>query len=237
MGKWPQIMSITWNYISLSKNKKGFTILEILIAVFILATVLSTVYAAYRGTFRIMKDLERDEALYGMARNTMQRMLKDLAAVTASGGAFKFVSRPAYVTGGNFTDITFLARAHLAWSENELSGAPAEITYYVEEDTEGGYRLLRRDTPSISAANDAEPAPGGFVLCEGLQALKYTFTDRDGQERDSWDSTAEGAGGKNRAPAQIAVELKLVNPQDREKPHTFFTRTFLPAAKVAVTPP
>lgn len=230
-------MSITWNYISLSKNKKGFTILEILIAVFILATVLSTVYAAYRGTFRIMKDLERDEALYGMARNTMQRMLKDLAAVTASGGAFKFVSRPAYVTGGNFTDITFLARAHLAWSENELSGAPAEITYYVEEDTEGGYRLLRRDTPSISAANDAEPAPGGFVLCEGLQALKYTFTDRDGQERDSWDSTAEGAGGKNRAPAQIAVELKLVNPQDREKPHTFFTRTFLPAAKVAVTPP
>lgn len=230
-------MSITWNYISLSKNKKGFTILEILIAVFILATVLSTVYAAYRGTFRIMKDLERDEALYGMARNTMQRMLKDLAAVTASGGAFKFVSRPAYVTGGNFTDITFLARAHLAWSENELSGAPAEITYYVEEDTEGGYRLLRRDTPSISAANDAEPAPGGFVLCEGLQALKYTFTDRDGQERDSWDSTAEGAGGKNRAPVQIAVELKLVNPQDREKPHTFFTRTFLPAAKVAVTPP
>lgn len=229
-------MSITWNYISLSKNKKGFTILEILIAVFILATVLSTVYAAYRGTFRIMKDLERDEALYGMARNTMQRMLKDLAAVTASGGAFKFVSRPAYVTGGNFTDITFLARAHLAWSENELSGAPAEITYYVEEDTEGGYRLLRRDTPSISAANDAEPAPGGFVLCEGLQALKYTFTDRDGQERDSWDSTAEGAGGKNRAPVQIAVELKLVNPQDREKPHTFFTRTFLPAAKVAVTP-
>ncbi|MFZ3115319.1 MAG: prepilin-type N-terminal cleavage/methylation domain-containing protein [Syntrophales bacterium] len=229
-------MSITWNYINLSKNKKGFTILEILIAVFILAVVLSTVYAAYSGTFRIMKELEGDEALYGMTRNTMQRMLKDLAAVTASGGAFKFVSRPAYVTGGNFTDLTFLARAHLAWSEKEFSGAPAEITYYVEEDTEGGYRLLRRDTPSVPAANDG-PAPRGFVVCEGLQALKYTFTDRDGQEHDSWDSTTEGAGGKNRAPVQLAVELKLVNPQDRERPYTFFTRAFLPAATVAVTPP
>lgn len=234
MEKWQPIMSINWNYINLSRNKKGFTILEILIAVFILATVLSTVYAAYRGTFRLMHDSERDEAVYGMARNTLHRLLKDLAAVTTTGGLFKFVSRPADVTGINFTDLTFLARAHLAWSESEISGTPAEITYYVEEDTEGVHRLLRRDTPSVQAANN-EQSRQGFVLCEGLYSLKYIFTDRDGQEHDSWDSTAEGSGGKNKAPVQVTIELKLVNPQDREKPYTFFTKAFLPAAMVVAT--
>lgn len=229
-------MSIIWNCIGLSKNKKGFTILEVLIAVFILATVLSTVYAAYRGTFRLMKDSERVEEIYGMARNTIQRMLKDLPAITTSAGAFKFVSRPSDVPGANFTDIAFFARAHLAWSKSENSGALAEITYSVEEDKEGGYRLLRRDAPGAQAPN-GETSRQGFVLCEGLYSLRYKFTDRDGQEYDSWDSTAAGAGGKNKAPLQVAIELKLVNSQEREKPYTFFTRAFLPAATVVATAP
>jgi general secretion pathway protein J len=229
-------MSISSNYIDLSENKRGFTILEILIAVFILTTVLSTVYAAYRGTFRIMKDSERDEAAYGMARNTLQRLLKDLATVTSTGGAYKFVSRPSEVPAADFTDLTFLARAHLGWTETELSGTPAEITYAVVEDGEGGYRLMRRDIPAAQAASDGSTPPS-FVLCEGLYSLKYKFTGSDGQEHDIWDSTAEGAGAKNKSPVQVAIELKLANPQDQEKPYTFFTRAFLPAATVMVTPP
>jgi len=35
------------------QKRNGFTLIEILIAIFILATVLTTVYAAYTGTFRI----------------------------------------------------------------------------------------------------------------------------------------------------------------------------------------
>ena len=229
-------MSISSNYTDLSENKKGFTILEILIAVFILATVLSTVYAAYQGTFRIMKFSERDETAYGMARNTMQIMLKDLSAVSTSGGAFKFVSRPAEVMGTNFMDLTFLARAHLAWSESDSSGTTAEITYYVAEDAEGGHRLLRRDRPNAQAVNDGQVSQG-FVICEGLYSLKYKFTDRDGQEHDSWDSTAAGTVAQNKAPVQVAIELKLVNPQDQEKPKVFFTQVFLPAATVVTVLP
>ena len=51
-------MPINWNYTRLSGNKEGFTLLEILIATFILAVVMTTVYAAYNGTFPIIKDSE-----------------------------------------------------------------------------------------------------------------------------------------------------------------------------------
>lgn len=230
-------MLITLNSTGLSGNKRGFTLLEILIAVFILATVLSTVYAAYRGTFQIMHDSERDDEIYGMARNTMLRVIKDLSSVTMSGGTFKFVSRASEIAGTNFMDIAFTSRAHLSWVENESSGTLAVISYYVDEEGPGGSaRLLRRDVPTVEADSEGQERPG-FVICEGLYSLTYKFTDSSGQGHDSWDSIAGATGEKNKIPAMASIELKLVNPQDKERPYRFATSVFLPAGASAAVQP
>jgi general secretion pathway protein J len=230
-------MRINWSSTGLSGNKKGFTLIEILIAVFILATVLSTIYAAYRGTFRIISDSERDGEIYGMARNTMLRIIKDLSAVTLNGGTFKFVSRTSDTAGANFMEIAFTSRAHLSWVDNESSGTLAEIGYYVDQEgPEGSFRLLRRDVPSAQAGNEG-PAMQGFVICEGLSSVIYKFTDSSGQGHDSWDSIAGVTGEKNKVPTMASVELKLVNPQDKERPYRFVTKVFLPAAASVVVQP
>lgn len=39
------------------KKIKGFTLVEILVAVLILSIVLSTVYVAYTGTFRLVREV------------------------------------------------------------------------------------------------------------------------------------------------------------------------------------
>jgi prepilin-type N-terminal cleavage/methylation domain-containing protein len=228
-------MRITSSSTGSSGNNRGFTLLEILLAVFILATVLSTVYAAYRGTFQIIHDSERDGEIYGMARGTMLRIIKDLSTVAMNGGTFTFVSRSSETVAGNFMDIAFTSRAHLSWTDNESSGTLAEIGYYVDtEGPEGSVRLLRRDAPTTATGNQ-EQERRGFVICEGLQSLAYTFTDSAGLGHDSWDAAAGAVAEKNKAPALVSVELKLVNPQDKERPYRFFTRVFLPAA-VAVQP-
>jgi general secretion pathway protein J len=230
-------MRITLSSTGLSGNKRGFTLIEILIAVFILATVLSTIYAAYRGTFRIISDSESDGEIYGMARNTMLRIIKDLSAVTMNGGTFKFVSRTSETVGANFMEIAFTSRAHLSWVDNESSGTLAEIGYYVDQEgPEGSFRLLRRDVPSAQAGNEGL-AMQGFVICEGLSSVIYKFTDSSGQGHDSWDSIAGATGEKNKVPTMASVELKLVNPRDKERPYKFVTKVFLPAAaSVAVQP-
>ncbi len=221
-------MFISSNYTGLLRNKNGFTILEILIAVFILAMVLSTTYAAYRSTLRVIHDSERDGEIYGMARSTMNRILKDLGAVATVDPKFKFLSKASEISGMDSMDLTFLSRSHLAWTEKDYSGALAEITYYVDEEgPEGTHRLLRQDLPRAGGTATDEVQRKGFVLCEGLYSLKYRFTDAAGQERDTWDSTA-GVTGKNKAPAEVAIELKIVNPRDKEHPYTFVTRVFLP---------
>lgn len=230
-------MLITLNSTGLSGNRRGFTLIEILIAVFILATVLSTVYAAYRGTFRIINDAEQDGEIYGMARNTMLRLIKDLSAVTTAGGTFKFVSRASETAGANFMEIAFTSRSHLSWMENENSGTVAEIGYYVDQEgPEGSFRLLRRDVPNAVVGIEGQDRRG-FVICEGLYSLTYKFTDTLGQAHDAWDSTAGATGEKNKVPALAAIELKLVNPQDKERPYRFVTKVFLPAAtSVSVQP-
>ena len=230
-------MLITLNSTGLSGNKRGFTLLEILLAVFILATVLSTIYAAYRGTFRIIHDSERDGEIYGMARSTMLRIIKDLTAVTMTGGTTKFVSRTSETAGANFMEIAFTSRAHLSWVENESSGTPAAISYYVDDEgPEGSFRLLRRDVQTAEAGNEVQEKPG-FVICERLYSLIYKFTDSSGQEHDSWDSLAGAMGEKNKIPTMASVELKLVNPQDKERPYVYSTKVFLPTATaVAIQP-
>src|SRR3972149_2705904 len=231
-------MFIKSSYTSLSGNRKAFTLLEVLIAVFILATVLSTVYAAYRGTFQITGDSEEDREIYGAAKSTMERMLKDLGALSMSGGKFRFVARPSEIAGPTFLDLTFISRAHLAFAENENPSGLAEITYYVDEDeSKEGYRLMRRDV--LHAGSDKQQRnPPGFVLCERLHSLSYKFIDAAGKEHDSWDSEAGPDGEKNRAPGMVAIELKLINRKDQDRPYAFATKVFLPlSAVVSSSPP
>jgi general secretion pathway protein J len=228
-------MFINSNFTRSSGNKRGFTLLEILIAVFILAVVLSTVYAAYTGTFRITKDSDEAREVYGMARNTMDRLLKDIGALSTTDGKFNLISRPSEVGRADFTDLTFISRSHLSLSENEIQSGLAEITYYVDEDeTKEGYRLMRRDVLYAGASNE-ERNQGGFVLCERLHSLTYRFINAAGRESDSWDSASDAEGQKNRAPAMIYIELKLTNEKDRDQPYTFATKVFVPLSTL-VTP-
>ncbi len=65
------------------ENSPGFTLLEILIAMFIFAIVLSTIYTSYTGTFRILDETKEQTDIYRMARIALERMHEDLESVYA----------------------------------------------------------------------------------------------------------------------------------------------------------
>lgn len=225
-----QITLINSNFTSLSGNRKGFTLLELLIAIFILATVLSTIYAAYRGTFRIIKDSKDDNEIYSMARIAMNRMFSDLNAFSAAGGEVEFVSK-SYETGKEeSTGITFVSSAHLAFSEDESASGPAKITYYIDEDQsqDGIYRLLRSDAPIVISGDGEQQPDDRFVLCEQLHSLTFKFFDSAGRAYRSWDSVSGEETQRNKAPAVVAIELKLENRKEKARPYTFATKVFLP---------
>jgi len=69
---------------------RGFTLIEILIAIFILGLVLATVYASYSGILKTSHQMEEEGNIYKMARTSMDRMIKDLSSLQSSSGSFDF---------------------------------------------------------------------------------------------------------------------------------------------------
>jgi prepilin-type N-terminal cleavage/methylation domain-containing protein len=220
----------------LFRNKvSGFTLIEVLIAIFILGVVLSTVYAAYTGTYRIIKISEYDRDIYRMGRMTLQRMLQDFGAVGPYNGKFELVSKRSDVGKQAFPKLVFTSTVNLGLGNQENPAGVSTIDYYVWEDPEKEESVLMRvenvhREKLLDEQTDLKK--GAFPICNKLHSLIYKFYDRAGKEYENWDSTADTDMQKNRLPAVIAVELSLINPDNRDNPFKFMTKIYLPVNQV-----
>ena len=214
------------------RRPKGFTLIEILIAVLILGIVLSTVYVSYTGTFRLIRETEIDAELYGMARTVLERMARDLEAAAPWKRALTFVAKPYSLGNREFTRLTFRSAAHVAFGETEVPAGIAVIEYGVEEGVgKEGHTLLRSDSLRRDPEK-AEAPTGGFLLCDRIETLTYIFYDANGKEHETWDSGGNDEAEKKRAPMMVEIHLGLVNEKDREHPYLFTTRVRLPLNRV-----
>jgi prepilin-type N-terminal cleavage/methylation domain-containing protein len=219
------------------KKNRGFTLIEILIAVFILGIVLSTVFASYTGTFRIIREAGADAELYGMARTVFDRMIRDLDAVVPWKGAFVFQAKPYSLGRREFMRLTFRSAAHVAFDEQEAPEGIAVIEYGLEETKEAdgtekeGYTLYRSDSLRRDPEKEGNAA-GKFPLCDRVETLTYRFFDAAGKEYATWDAGAPEETQQKRAPAMMEIRLGLTNEKDRERPIPFMTRIRLPFNQV-----
>jgi general secretion pathway protein J len=209
-------------------KNKGFTLIEILIAVLILGIVLSTVYASYTGTFRIIRETQHDAEVYGMARSALDRMTRDLQSAALWRGAFTFMTKTHTLGNREFVRLSFRSSAHVAFSDKDVTDGIALIEYGVEEGTDKeGYILKRSDSLYRNPVKEQSP-PGGFLLCDRVEALAYTFFDETGKEYNDWNSDGDVPVQKKRVPVAVLIRLSFVNEVDPEHPHLFMTRIRLP---------
>ena len=221
-------------------NPRGFTLIEILIAVFILAIVLSTIFTSYTGTFRIMEDTESQADIYGMARIALKRMQEDLESVyilkgTGSGESEEdifhpspFVGKDGEIKGTSADTLRFLSRAHLVLDEGEDDSGVAEIIYFVRENDEGDALVLyRSDTPQFG--NAPEEGTGGMILCDALFSVNFIYYDSYGETYESWDSA--GRNPEHRLPSRVSIFLEFVDRSNQETPLKFMTGVALPIVR------
>jgi general secretion pathway protein J len=207
------------------KDPNGFTLLEILLAIFILATVLSTVFASYTGSLRVVSETESQAESYQMARVALERMLEDLESFYPEP---KDKENP--ISGGNNTSLRFLSRAHVVFSEEDQSWGTTAISYEVEEGDGGeGKILYRRETPQGEQEDPSGGGEGRLPLCEKLwteDPVKFSYYDAEGKEMDNWDPSAE------EELKMVSVALQFINPSDPEVPLKFATSVYLRVVRV-----
>ena len=209
-------------------DRNGFTLLEILIAIFILATVLSTVFASYTGTLRMVTETESQAETYQMARIAFERIIEDLESFylpehseTSEVGEEE---QPFEFTN---TSLRFPSRAHVVFSKEDQSWGTTEISYEVKEGDEGeGMILYRREKPQWGEEEASEEGEGGLPLCEKLVSVNFAYYDAEGKDTEDWDPESEEG-----MPKIISVALEFVNPSDPETPLKFATSVTLHISK------
>lgn len=216
----------------MKRSAPGFTLLEILIAVLILSVVVTTIYASFNGTLRVVKNSNDGGGIYAMARTAMDLMTRDLEAMAPYDRKMAFLARRSDCGEKESMDITFRSSAHLSFDENNATGGIADIQYYLKEgENEGeGYTLMRDDVP-VMMGSDRIAAKAGFAVCKGVQSVIYRFYDASGKEYEKWDSGTGADGQQGKAPAFVAVTLNIINPEAKDKPYSFSTKIYIPLSQ------
>ncbi len=221
-------------------QNKGFTLLEIMIALFIFASVLSTIFISYTGTFNVLDQTESRADIYRMARIALERMQEDLESAyffsntensESEENPFSdthFTGKDAEIDERDADTLSFMSRAHIDFDEEEKGIGIAEISYYVgENETGDGFVLYRSDTPQIETPPDE--GTGGLILCEGLFSVDFIYYDGSGEAYEKWDSL--GVEHKDKFPVMVGIELSFIDNANNETPVKFHLDVSIPMGR------
>lgn len=219
--------------------QSGFTVVEILIAIFIFAIIVTTVFGSYRATSEQVEIVARDHHLVEMGRNCLDRITRDMAAIRIAPlpeykppgfdsppDPYRIVGIHDSVGDRTMSQLRFTSFEHLPIRPSRPFGI-ARIVYYVEPDDTDRYRLYRSD--QLYPFESFEPDPADPVLCAQVHAFDVTFYDERGDSSETWDSESESIDFAT--PAAVGIRLELGDKDNRQ---VFSTRVALNAQRSAV---
>jgi general secretion pathway protein J len=220
-------------------NTKGFTLVEILIAIVIFAVVLTTIYASYTGSFRVIDETESQAEIYRMARVAMDRILEDLESVYIgkdgestnqegnTGRNIQFMGEERVINGMRADTLSFVSRSHINLSGQDQDYGTTRVSYIVKESDGGDDLVLyRNDRPTFEEDNPVEEAANGLVLCEGLVSVAFGYQGENDTFSPGWDSDLDAM--KDKVPKSVSISLEFKNVSDPENPIKFTTSIALP---------
>ena len=214
------------------KSKHGFTLIEILVAIFIFSIVVTTIFGSFNFVFGKIDVIEDSMVAYEMAKDSLDRMTVDLESLFIlqspaykvpgddnTEDPFRVVGEIMSVGGKDVGKLRFTALAHIPLDRQPRDGV-AEITYYVNEDGAGKKVLRRSDRLNFTDLPDE--LSGDPILCDNLRSLTFTYIDTEGAEFDTWNS--DSAEVDYATPRAIRIKIEI---GDEEYYQTFET-TVLP---------
>jgi general secretion pathway protein J len=213
---------------------RGFTLLEIILAVTILALIGTMVYGGFSQTALNKARVEEDVDHSRVVHMALERMTRELTMAFVSTHANPSLDLRVMETAfigkdhGNEDRIDFTSFSHRRLYRNAKESDQNEISYFVAEDPDDPRArvLARREQNRI----DEDPRKGGKsqILVPGLTEFSVEYLDPLISEWvQAWDSE-DMLGQANRLPTQIRIRLSVEDPRRPGKVETFGTRVSIP---------
>ncbi len=200
----------------LDPRSRGFTLLEVLLAMAILAVIMTVIYASFSTSGRHIEQAEAMRDDTDLARALMTRLSTDIAnawSKTSNVPAFMYSTKEELqeTSAANGEKIRHdsinLTTLTNGWPrQNTKETELWEVGYFFKEKPDGkGYALYRRVKRELS--NDVPPLEGGeeYEVTDRVETLRFAFSS-DGQ---NWTDTGWGSTTGN-PPLPKAVEITIV---------------------------
>ena len=217
----------------------GFTLLEVLLAIFFFSIIITTLFGAYTAVLDKAQSVENNLVFNDMAQVCLNRMIIDLKsayvalpplykqpAFDSQPDPYRIVTVPSETGEDRFMTLRFTSQAHIALDRQFRSGV-AEIVYYVQARNDGQFVLRRSDR--LFFDEPFEPQPGDPILCENVKHLTFRFVDYEGEDHDNWDSETDDFDYAT--PRGITIKLEIGTPSST---FTYETRINLPVYREKV---
>jgi len=206
------------------KNTHGFTLLEIIIAIGILAAMTMTMTDITTGIMFSKKRAEqRNETRHGVAI-ALSKISDDLKMAFQADKKFDGKDK-SYKTGfvADTNKMNFSTMSNVHFVKNNRDTDQIHVGYFLVKNNEGNTDLVRRNTNHLT--DDLEEGGQGFVLINDVKDFDLEYFDGNKKEwQDKWDTESISSAGK--LPQIVKVKITvygepLLDDEDRRKEYFY----------------
>ncbi|MBE9504950.1 MAG: prepilin-type N-terminal cleavage/methylation domain-containing protein [Proteobacteria bacterium] len=202
--------------IRLMRNNRGFTLLEVMIAITVLAFILGIVYTTFATVSESYKRGAAALESNVKIRNLAEYMMKDLSSLFIDFDQDLDKCNPACLTYGLVSDIVSEGVSRLDFtalstdSDDFNDAFITEVGYSLLPSGESSYSLIKR----IDETPDENLKEGGhsFELMEGISSLTFEFFNDKGEWLKEWYSL-----DKNLLPRTIKIIIAFDDDMGESK--------------------
>lgn len=216
------------------RTRSGMTLIEIMVAITIIAIVSTLLYTGFSQTARNKQRIESEMLRYHEIRMGIERMARELSMAFVSAQlndspALQVVKTAFVATdSGKGSRVDFTSFSHQRLYRDAHESDQNELSYFVTDNPEEPSRnvLARREQARI----DDDPRKGGTaqILIDDIEGFELSFLDpQTGEWLTTWDTT-QAAMQPNRLPSQVMIKVIVPNVRGQGPDQTFGTRASLP---------
>ena len=196
-----------------SGKQQGFTLLEILMAIFIFAIVISLAYSSFNASFRIIDSTSSQSATYSMAKVAMERIQEDLESFYPAEEMI-FSGRTDTIGGHRADSLEFTSSAAVRLHPKQKLTGYTIISYQVREDPETKtLQLFRSENPAFTDSDEKNSNSKQLLLCTNLLEVAFDYRNSDGMDVTEWDEKINKDGNME-LPELISITLRFVDSND-----------------------
>ncbi|HTP51073.1 MAG TPA: prepilin-type N-terminal cleavage/methylation domain-containing protein [Anaeromyxobacteraceae bacterium] len=216
-----------------ARSHRGFTLIEVMIAIAITAVVAAMTLGAFQRAHALRLAVEEQDERVSGARTALSRMSREVSAAFVSEhyDRRRFRDRPTLFKGrdaGDRDSLLFASMAHVRGVRDAKESDQMVVEYSVEADPDlpGEYALFRRE--KIRIDDEADRGGSKALLLRHVTGFDVTYWDWQKQEWARDWSTAPGE--RLLLPTRVRMKLTLRFPDGRE-------RSFETQARIAIIRP